>query len=95
MALGMIIVIALIMNYCCCLVSKSCLTLVIPWTVARQGPLSMIFSRQGYLSGLLFPFPLIMDMFYYLSGLKYSFCVESFSLYISDYGSWGNFLATS
>ena len=28
-----------------------------PWTVARQVPLSMGFSRQGYWSGLLFPSP--------------------------------------
>ena len=28
-----------------------------PWTVAHQGPLSMKFSRQGYWSGLPFPFP--------------------------------------
>ena len=28
---------------------------VIPWTVARQAPLSMAFSRQEYWSG--FPFP--------------------------------------
>ena len=27
------------------------------WTVARQVPLSMGFSRQEYWSGLLFPFP--------------------------------------
>ena len=26
-----------------------------PWTVARQAPPSMGFSRQGYQSGLLFP----------------------------------------
>ena len=26
-----------------------------PWTIARQAPLSMGFSRQEYLSGLLFP----------------------------------------
>ena len=37
------------------LVAKSCLTLVIPWTVACQGPLSMGFSRQEYWTGLLFP----------------------------------------
>ena len=37
------------------LVAKSCLTLVTPWTVARQAPLSMGFSRQGYCSGLPFP----------------------------------------
>ena len=38
---------------CCCLVtsvmSNSCVT---PWTVARQAPLSMGFSRQEYWSGL-------------------------------------------
>ena len=28
-----------------------------PWTVARQAPLSMEFSRQEYWSGLLFPPP--------------------------------------
>ena len=28
-----------------------------PWTVARQAPLSMEFSRQEYRSGLPFPFP--------------------------------------
>ena len=30
---------------------------VIPWTVARQAPLSMGFSRQEYWSGLQFPTP--------------------------------------
>ena len=30
---------------------------VIPWTVARQAPLSMEFSRQEYWSGLPFPSP--------------------------------------
>ena len=39
------------------LVAKSCLTLVTPWTVACQAPLSMGFSRQEYWSGLLFPSP--------------------------------------
>ena len=33
------------------LVAKSCPTLATPWTVARQAPLSMEFSRQGYWSG--------------------------------------------
>ena len=28
-----------------------------PWTRARQAPLSMEFSRQGYWSGLPFPPP--------------------------------------
>ena len=36
------------------LVTKSCLTLVTPWTVACQAPLSMGFSRQEYGSGLPF-----------------------------------------
>ena len=30
---------------------------VIPWTAARQAPLSMEFFRQEYWSGLLFPLP--------------------------------------
>ena len=33
-----------------------------PWTVARQAPLSMKFSRQEYWSGL--PFPLLGDLPY-------------------------------
>ena len=36
------------------LVAKSCSTLATPWTVARQAPLSMGFSRQEYWSGLAF-----------------------------------------
>ena len=39
------------------LVTKSCLTLVTPWTVAHQAPLSMEFSGQKYWSELLFPSP--------------------------------------
>ena len=39
------------------LVTKSSPTLATPWTVARQAPLSMGFSRQEYWSGL--PFPLL------------------------------------
>ena len=39
------------------LVAKSCLTLVTPWTVARQAPLSIVFTRQEYWSGLPFPSP--------------------------------------
>ena len=41
----------------CCLVIKSCPTLVTPWTVAYQTHLSMGFSRQEYWSELPFPFP--------------------------------------
>ena len=36
------------------LVAKSCPTLATPWIVACQAPLSMVFSRQEYWSGLLF-----------------------------------------
>ena len=36
-------------------VAKSCPTLATPWTVGRQAPLSMGFSRQEYWSGLPFP----------------------------------------
>ena len=39
------------------LVTKLCLTLGTPWTVACQAPLSMGFSRQEYWSGLPFPSP--------------------------------------
>ena len=39
------------------LVAKSCPTLVPPWIVAHQAPLSMGFSRQEYQSGLPFPSP--------------------------------------
>ena len=39
------------------LVAKSCPTLVIPWTVARQASLSMGFPRQEYCSGLPFSSP--------------------------------------
>ena len=39
----------------CCLVTKSCPTLLTPWTVAHQAPLSIGFSRQEYWSGLPFP----------------------------------------
>ena len=37
------------------LVTESYPTLVTPWTVACQTPLSMGFSRQEYWSGLPFP----------------------------------------
>ena len=42
------------------LLAKSCPTLVTPWTVAHQAPLSMGFSRQEYQSGL--PFPSLGDL---------------------------------
>ena len=39
------------------LVAKSRPTLVTPWIVAHQAPLSMGFFRQEYWSGLPFPSP--------------------------------------
>ena len=43
---------------CVCVKSLSGVRLfVTPWTVARQAPLSMRFSRQKYWSGLPFPSP--------------------------------------
>ena len=43
---------------CCCYQSLTCVQLfAITWTVACQAPLSMGFPRQGYWSGLPFPFP--------------------------------------
>ena len=39
------------------LVTKLCLTLVTPWTVACQDPLPIGFSRQEYWSGVPFPSP--------------------------------------
>ena len=39
-------------------VAQSCPTLVPPWTVAHQAPLSMGFHRQEYWAGLPFPSPL-------------------------------------
>ena len=40
--------------FSCSVVSDSFAT---PWTVARQAPVSMGFSRQEYWSGLPFPSP--------------------------------------
>ena len=45
---------------CVCLVIQSCTTLCNSWTVARQAPLSMEFSRQEYWSGL--PLPPLGDL---------------------------------
>ena len=39
------------------LVAQSCLTLLTPWTVACQAPLSIGFSKQEYCSGLPCPPP--------------------------------------
>ena len=43
---------------CCCLIAQSCPPLfATPWTVTRQVPLSMGFSRQEYWSRLPFSSP--------------------------------------
>ena len=42
-------------------VSKSCLTLAIPWSVACQAPLSMGFSRQEYGGGV--PLPSLITLY--------------------------------
>ena len=39
------------------LVAKLCPTLVTPWTIAHQAPLSMEFPRQKYWRNLPFPAP--------------------------------------
>ena len=41
----------------CCLVAKSCPTLVTPWTLAHWAPLSVGFPGQEYWSVLPFPAP--------------------------------------
>ena len=45
------------MSYSGGLFAKSCPTLVTPWTVALQAPLSMGFSKQEYWSRLPFSSP--------------------------------------
>ena len=40
---------------CVCVVTQSCLTLVAPWTIACQVPLSIEFPSQEYWNGLPFP----------------------------------------
>ena len=47
----------LVVDSChCCLVAKSCLTLVIPWTIACQAPLSMGFSQARILEWVAVPY---------------------------------------
>ena len=50
------------------LLTQSCPTLVTPWTVARQAPLSMGFSRQEHWSGL--PFATFLPLGIYLKKIK-------------------------
>ena len=46
-----------ICHQCCCLVTVMSDSFATTWTVARQAPLSMGFSRQEYWSGLPFSSP--------------------------------------
>ena len=46
--------------------------LVTPWTVTRQAPLSMGFSRQEYWSGLSFPTPRDLPD----PGIESAFCIS-------------------
>ena len=49
----------------CMLSHFSCVWLFLTlWTVARQAPLSMGFSRQEYWSGLPCPYPLLVATYY-------------------------------
>ena len=58
---SIIILLNILILFCmhaCILSQFSCVQVfVTPWTVARQAPLSMEFSRQEYWSGLSFPSP--------------------------------------
>ena len=48
----------LVRVFCCCYLGSKCfLTLLTPWTVASQAPLSVGFPRQEYCSELPFPSP--------------------------------------
>ena len=54
---GKVVVVSFILTCGGGLVTKSCLTLATPWTVASQAPLPTGFSRQEYWGGLPFPSP--------------------------------------
>ena len=60
-------------SWVCVLVAQSCPTLcdLTPWTVARQVPLSMEFSRQEYWNGLPFPSPFIPLLSIHHSGVPF------------------------
>ena len=54
------------------LATKSCPTLVTPWTIACQAPLSLEFSRQEYWSELSFPSPGIQTQVSCPSGIFFT-----------------------
>ena len=66
------------------LVAKLCLTLVTPRTVACQAPLYVVFSRQGYWSGLPFPSPIFTLRSFKSSG-SYQ---EGYNLFFPCYYLW-------
>ena len=43
---------------------------VTPWAVAGKAPVSVEFSRQGYWSGLPFPFPGDLPNYFFLQGVS-------------------------
>ena len=69
----------------CCLVTKSCWTLVGLWTVVHQTPLSLGLPRQECQSGLPFPSPMDLPN----PGIKpTSPALAGDSLPLSHHGKW-------
>ena len=68
---------------CCCGVTKLRLTFETPWSTAHQAPLSMVFPRQEYQSGLPFPSGDLPDKGLMLSFLNW----QEVSLQMSQQGS--------
>ena len=71
-----------------CLENPICPTLVTPWTVACQAPLSMGFSRQERWWGLPFPSPELMvrDTQPFVLALTLTSCVTFLSILSNSYG---------
>ena len=57
--------------------TKSCPTIVTPWTIAYQALLSMAFSRQEYWSGSPFPSPGILRVILVLIYLSHTIRVAA------------------
>ena len=73
------------------LVTKLCLTLATPWTVAHQAPPSMGFSRQEYWSGVPFnplrPFPKSINGRHFEEMLPHAGKKQGFQVIVSR-GRW-------
>ena len=69
--------------------TKSCPTLVTPWTVACQAPLSTGFSRQEYWSGLPFPSPRIVFLSRKAYSLIFRNCPHLRTVWVTTMGPWG------